>query len=114
MANYRNLITWQKADEFAFRVYKLTDSFPNRETFGLTAQLRRAVISVPTNIVEGNNRKSKKELFRFLDFALGSLAEVEYLILFAKRLGYVENNIDEIVGLIAEVGKLLWSFQKSL
>lgn len=112
MANFRNLIVWQKTDELAYQVYKSTEAFPTHETFGLVLQLKRAALSIPTNIVEGYNRKSKKELHRYIDIALGSLTEVEYLILFAKKLNYIENNIKEIDGLIAESGKLLWSFQK--
>lgn len=76
MANFKNLIVWQKADELAFQVYKLTEGFPREEMFGLTAQLRRAALSIPTNIVEGTNRKSKKELHHFIDIALGSLARL--------------------------------------
>jgi len=114
MANFRNLVVWKKADELAFQVYRLTENFPKSEVFGLTAQLRRAALSVPTNIVEGNNRKSRKELFHFADIALGSLAETEYLLMFSKRLGYTKSSIDHLENLVAEVGKLLWSFQKSL
>jgi four helix bundle protein len=112
MANYKNLIVWQKADELAFKVYQLTNTFPKEELFGLTSQIRRAVLSIPSNIVEGYSRKSKKELNRFIDIALGSLAEVEYLIEFSKKLGYIKKGIDDIEKLITEVGKLLWSFQK--
>lgn len=92
MANYKKLIAWQKAHELAITVYKLTNSFPKEELFGLTSQLRRAVLSIPVNIVEGYNRKSKKEFIHFLDIALGSLAETEYLIEFAIELGYIEGD----------------------
>ncbi|HET54125.1 MAG TPA: four helix bundle protein [Ignavibacteria bacterium] len=115
MANYRKLIVWQKADEVAFKIYKLTKTFPKSEMFGLTSQLRRASLSIPTNIVEGYNRKSKKELNHFLNISLGSLAETEYLVDFSTRLGYLKaEDLQNINNLIEEVGKLLWSFQKSL
>jgi|SRR3989304_1234981 len=114
MANFKNLIVWQRADELAFQIYKLTEGLPKSETFGLTSQLRRAALSIPTNIVEGNNRKSKKELHHFIDIALGSLAETEYLLMFSKRVGYIKSNNDHLANLVSEVGKLLWSFQKSL
>ncbi|MFH1562293.1 MAG: four helix bundle protein [Nitrospirota bacterium] len=114
MAKYKNLIVWQKADELAFRIYKLTEGFPRTEIFGLTSQLRRAALSIPTNIVEGYGRKSEKELSRFIDISLGSLAEVEYLFEFAKRLNYIKNDVSDTVFLIEEVGKLLWSFQKAV
>lgn len=115
MANYRKLTVWQKADELAFRVYQLTKMFPKDEVFGLTSQLRRAALSIPTNIVEGYNRKSKKELKHYLDISLGSLAETEYLVGFANRLGYlVKSDFQQVAELVNEVGKLLWSFQRSL
>jgi four helix bundle protein len=113
MSNYKNLIVWQKADDLAFQIYKLTDSFPKHEQFGITSQLRRAALSIPTNIVEGYNRKGKKELVRFIEIALGSLAETEYLVEFSKKLGYITADITDTEALITEVGKLLWGFQKS-
>ncbi len=114
MANYRNLIVWQKAHKLVLLIYRLTDRFPKHEQFVLTTQLKRAVLSIPTNIVEGYNRKSKKEFIHFIDIALGSIAEVEYLLEFAVDLGYIDRTcINEVKGLIEEVGKLLWGIQKS-
>ena len=77
---YKKLIVWQKADELAYQVYIETRNFPKEEIYGITSQLRRAALSVPTNIVEGYGRQSKNELRRFTNIALGSLAEVKYLI----------------------------------
>lgn len=114
MANYRSLTVFQKADELAFRIYKATESFPKSESFGLTSQLRRAALSIPTNIVEGYARKSKKELCQFLNIARGSCAETEYLFAFAMRLGYFKAEVPEIENLLTEVSKLLWAFSKSL
>lgn len=114
MANYKNLIIWQKSDRLAFLVYELTKDFPRNEIFSITSQIRRAALSVPTNIVEGYNRKSRKELGRFIDISLGSLAETQYLLDFSKRLGYVKNDTKEIDTLIDDLGKLLWGFQASL
>jgi four helix bundle protein len=71
---YRRLTVWQKADELAFRVYSATREFPRDEAYGLTSQLRRAALSVPTNIAEGHARQGRKELKQFLRIALGSLA----------------------------------------
>jgi four helix bundle protein len=88
MAKYKNLIVFKKADELAFEIYRITESFPKAETFELTSQLRRSALSIPTNIVEGYARKSKKELKQFINIALGSLAETEYLYGFSRRLGY--------------------------
>ena len=114
MANYRKLDTWRKADELAHLIYDLTDKFPRKEEYRLTSQLRRAALSIPTNIVEGCNRKSKKELYHFLDISLGSLAEVEYLIEFSKKRSYLETELDHLEALISELGKMLWGFQASL
>jgi four helix bundle protein len=97
----------------AFLIYRATDNFPRSERFGLTAQLRRAALSIPTNIVEGYARKSKKELAQFINIALGSLAETEYLFSFSNRLGYVKDNCESIEMLIEEVGRILWGFYRS-
>ena len=75
MAQDHSLIVFQKADQLAFHIYKITASFPRSELFGLTSQIRRSALSIPTNIVEGYGRKSKKELKQFINIALGSHAE---------------------------------------
>ncbi len=114
MANYKNLIVFQKADELAFKVYEATRQFPKEEVYGLTSQLRRAALSIPTNVVEGHARKSKKEFKQFMNIALGSHAETRYLFDFSKRLGCYKNGSSHIEELIDEVGKLLWSFYRTL
>jgi four helix bundle protein len=114
MAKYKDLIVFQKSDELAFKIYHSTKSFPKEETYGLTSQLRRASLSIPTNIVEGYARKSKKELRQFINITLGSLAETEYLFNFSKRLGYHKKSNAEIEGLIEETGRLLWGFYRTL
>lgn len=113
MARYRDLIIFQKADKLAYEIYKLTQSFPKNEMFGLTSQLRRAALSIPTNIVEGHARKSKKEFRQFINISLGSLAETEYLFNFSKRLGY-HTDTSETEDLLNEVGRVLWSFYRSI
>jgi four helix bundle protein len=113
MGKYQDLIIFQKADDLALRIYKVTESFPTSELFGLTSQLRRAAVSIPTNIVEGYARKSRKELKQFINISLGSLAETRYLFDFSKRLRY-HKNCDHVGELIEEVGRLLWSFYSSL
>ena len=114
MAKYKELIIFQKADEMAIQVYMMTKTFPKEEMFGLTSQIRRAALSIPTNIVEGHARKSKKEFKHFINIALGSLAETEYLYNFSKKLGYHKTNSTKIEKLLKEVGKTLWGFYKSL
>jgi len=114
MGEYKNLIIFQKADDLAFRIYKITERFPKHEILGLTSQIRRSALSVPTNIVEGYGRKTKKEFAQFINISLGSLAETKYLYEFSKKLGYIDSNEIEIMNLLEEVGKVLWSFYKSL
>jgi four helix bundle protein len=114
MAKYKNLIVFQKADELAYRIYRTTDSFPKREMFGITSQIRRASLSIPTNIVEGYSRKGKKELKYFINIALGSLAETEYLFNFSKKPGYHKSDSDATEKLMDEVGKTLWGFYRTL
>jgi len=112
---YKDLKVWQKADQLAFEVYKGTKKFPKDEIYGITSQLRRAALSVPTNIVEGYARQGDKELARFVNIAIGSLAETEYLLEFSRKLGYLsENDYRELEELRNEVGRLLWSFYKKV
>lgn len=111
---YKKLIAWQKADELAHAVYDLTVGFPKDELFALTSQLRRAALSVPTNIVEGYGRNSKKEFHRFLAIALGSLAETGYLLEFAHKRGYINKNKYEIILILKEeVGHIIWKLYLS-
>lgn len=114
LVGHQRLVIWQKADVLALLIYKVTAQFPKSEIFSLTSQLRRAALSVPTNIVEGYARNSRKEFKRFLVIALGSLAETKYLLHVAVRLGYLTEQVyKEITKLTDEEGKLLWSFYRS-
>lgn len=92
---YKKLIVWQKADKLAYAVYLEMKKFPKDEIYGITSQIRRAAISIPTNIVEGTGRQSRKELKQFINISLGSLAETEYLLEFCFRLGYFTKEIYE-------------------
>lgn len=106
---YKKLIAWQKADRFALLVYRYTSRFPREEVFGITSQLRRAALSVPTNIVEGHARNNKKEFHRFLAIALSSLAEVEYLMEFSLELKYQTESEFKLLNIRREeVGHILW------
>jgi four helix bundle protein len=114
-AGYQKLLAWQKADELAFQVYGATKGFPKEEIYGVTSQLRRAVLSVPTNIVEGYGRHGRSEFRRFVNIALGSLAETKYLLSFCARLKYIEPQEHERLDAQSEeVGRLLWKFYESL
>ncbi|MDH4201458.1 MAG: four helix bundle protein [Phycisphaerae bacterium] len=90
MRNYKDLKAFQLADELVLMVYKTTNSFPKNELFGLTSQLRRAVVSIPSNIVEGASRDTEAEFLRFLDIAYGSASELDYQISLAYRLEYIK------------------------
>lgn len=112
---YKKLIVWQKADVLAYKIYLATKTFPKDELYGLTSQLRRAALSIPTNLVEGSGRQGKAELKQFANIALGSLAETEYLLNFSLRLKYIkETDYELLEDLCNEVGRLLWKFYKSL
>lgn len=106
--NYRDLIAWQKAMDFAESVYQSTRAFPKEELYGLTSQLRRAVISISSNIAEGQGRRSTGEFRQFLGNARGSLFEVESQILLAQRLQYLNaTHTEELLNRANELGKIL-------
>ncbi len=112
---YKKLIVWQKADELAYQVYLETKRFPKEEMYGITSQLRRAAISVPTNIVEGSGRQSRGERRQFASIALGSLAETEYLLEFCNKLRYLQEcDYEKLENIRKEVGSLLWNYHKSI
>ncbi len=89
------LIVWQKAHELVLHIYRITKHFPTDEQFGLTSQIRRAAVSVPSNIVEGKARGSNKDYCRFLLMARGSLEEVKYQTLLARDLEYIKDEAKE-------------------
>ena len=113
--NYRDLIAWQKAMDLVEAVYAATASFPSDERFGLTSQVRRAVVSVPSNIAEGQGRRSRNEFVHFLSVAHGSLREVETQLLIAMRLHYLDEGTGESVLAVSdEVGRLISGLARSL
>jgi four helix bundle protein len=113
--SYRDLVVWKKSMALVLNVYRCTQAFPKIETYGLTSQLRRAVISVPSNIAEGQARLSTGEFRQFLGNARGSLMEVETQILVARDLGYLEENqSDSLLSAAAEVGRIINGLLASL
>lgn len=88
--SYRDLKAWQKAMQLMLSIYKTSEFFPKHELYGLTQQLRRSAVSVPSNIAEGSSRRSTHEFLRFLNIATGSLAELETQISAAQMLGYLD------------------------
>jgi len=112
---YEKLIIYQKAKKLVLLIYTLTDSWPKEELYGLTSQIRRAVVSIVANVVEGYSRGGTKEFIRYLEIALGSLIECEVYLEIAESLKF--SSAEEIRrrrDLLVEVKKLIYSFKKSL
>lgn len=106
--DYKDLIVWQKSMDLLVEVYRLVKKLPKEETYALSDQMRRAVVSIPSNIAEGKNRSSEKEYLRFLFIARGSRAEVETQLLACVRLNYLsENDVAPALNLCSEIGKML-------
>ena len=115
MRPHEGLDVWKKAVDFVVDIYRVTDTFPKEERFGLTSQLRRAAVSVPANIAEGKGRSSLREYLQFLSIARGSVEEVKYFLLLAKDLKYLDQqDYDGIVNDYDRVGKMLNGLMASL
>jgi four helix bundle protein len=113
--NFKQLIAWQKSMRFVVEVYKATKLFPREELFGLTNQLRRAAVSIPSNIAEGQGRATTADFRRFLSIALGSCAEIETQLMLAHDLGYLdESSSGRLIERVSEVARLLNGLYKSL
>ncbi len=114
--NYKDLIVWQKSMDLVEGVYKLTGNLPREETYALKSQIQRAVVSVPSNIAEGQARGSQKiEFQRFLFMALGSLAEVDTQLELAIRLNYVtREGVADVSSQMNEIRKMLFGLIKTL
>ncbi len=112
---YERYEAWKVAHELALEVYRMSDHWPARERYQLTAQLRRAALSVPTNIAEGAAKRGPREFRRYLDIARGSLSEVSYLLRFGKDRGILEEESFRSVHEFRDrVGKLTWGLYASL
>lgn len=113
--SFRDLKVWQASMDVAEEVYKLTREFPKQETYGLSSQIQRAAVSVPSNIAEGNGRDSTKEYVHFLSIAIGSLFELETQLVLAKRLGYLgQEELGTILPKIEEISRMTRGLQKAL
>jgi len=107
---HKDLIVWQKAMDFVEEVYKLTNTMPKTEVYGLTSQIRRSAVSIPSNIAEGAARNHSKEFMQFLYVALGSVAELETQLLLAERLQFIPM---APIGNLSEIKKMLLGLIKS-
>jgi four helix bundle protein len=104
MKNYRSLIVWQKAHAVALEVYRITKQFPREETYHLSNQLRRAAVSVASNIAEGTGRFTQRDFAHYLQVAMGSNQEIEYLVLLSCDLDYISQEVHDKLN--AEVNKV--------
>jgi four helix bundle protein len=115
MRDFHKLQVWQKAHALVLEIYMVTREFPQSELYGLTSQLRRAAMSIPSNIAEGCGRNSENELLRFMVIAQGSTSEVEYQLLLAKDLGWLKvDKYDEFNIKVNEIKRMLFSYQKRI
>lgn len=115
MSSYRDLTVWQRSIGFVEKIYKITTHYPESEKFGLVSQMRRAAISIPSNIAEGATRKSKKDFSNFLRIAKGSLAELETQIILSHKLGFIRTDEFNIISVeLEEISKMIAGLTKSL
>lgn len=115
MKSYRDLDVWKLSKELAQDIYVVTKNFPSEERFGLTSQVRRAAVSIMSNIAEGSRRRSKLEFMRFINIASGSVCEAESQLLLAVDLEYADvTQVDKILGKSDRISKMLYTLHQSL
>lgn len=113
--SYQDLQVWQKAIALSVDIYRLTSQFPKEELYGITSQLRRASVSIVSNIAEGHSRDSTREFLHFISIAIGSLAEAETQLILAEKLGYMDNSsLKKIFSGTQELGRMLRGLQLAL
>jgi four helix bundle protein len=110
--SFRDLVVWQQAHAFVLGVYRYTESFPEREKYGLAHQLRRAAVSIPANIAEGFGKRSSPEKARFLNIAEGSLEECRYYLILSQDLGYGQS--ESLMSVLEETSKLLNAYARAI
>jgi len=110
--SFRDLMGWQKAHQFVLAVYRFTESFPEREKYGLAHQMRRAAVSIPANVAEGFGKRSQAEKARFLNIAEGSLEECRYYLILAQDLGYGQT--ESMTVMLEEASRLLNSYARAI
>ena len=115
VSSYRDLIAWQKSMDLLVTIYAMAESFPKSEQFGLTSQIKRAAVSIPSNIAEGSSRRSTQEFLRYINISTGSLAEMETQISAAKLLGFItEEKEKTILNQCNEISRILQGLYDSL
>jgi four helix bundle protein len=112
---YSDLVVWQKAMDLVTAIYKVTADFPSDERFGLTSQIRRAAVSVPSNIAEGHGRKATGAYLTHISISLGSVMELETQLQIAQRLGFIDSIIcTQLLSQSDEIGRMLGGLKKSI
>ena len=115
MRSWKDLKIWQNSHYLVLEIYKILNDFPKTEEYGIKSQLKRAAVSIPTNIVEGHSRNSNKDFLRFIYISRGSLEEVKYLLFLSKELGYIKHqDYVRIEKRLSEISYMLNSFIKYL
>ncbi len=115
MSAHKNLMAWRRSIDFVTQIYGMTAKFPAHELFGLCSQLRRAAVSIPSNISEGAARRNQNEFRQFLHIALGSLAEVETQMIISINLGYIQaDEIKDLMGERDEIARLVQGLVRSI
>lgn len=113
--SYKDLVVWQKAMDLSIAVYQVTKSFPKEELFGMVSQMRRAAVSIASNIAEGEGRKSKNEFAHFASIAMGSKAELETQVILCERIGLCSDTESQnLLSMLDEIGKMLASLKTRL
>ena len=115
MHNFKELKIWQNSKDLVINVYRKTENFPKEETFGLTNQIRRSAVSIPSNIAEGCGRNSDKDLIRFLDIANGSSFELETQLIIAHELNFLDKeNFENLDEKLSEIQRMIYGFRNNL
>ena len=109
---FEDLVVWQKSHKLVLKIYRLTQSFPRNELFGLVSQIRRSAVSVPANIAEGFRRKGKADKLRFFNISQASLEETRYYLILTNDLEYADSK--QLLGDLDEVGRILNAYMKSI
>ena len=115
MNNYKELKVWQKSVDLAVKIYEATKDFPREEIYGLTSQIRRSAVSIPSNIAEGAGRNTKKDFNNFLGISNGSSCELDTQLIIANRVSFLDSTIFEMLQQdLTEIQKMNWALHKSL
>ena len=115
MNNYKDLKIWQKSVDLAVKVYEVTRHFPKEELYGLTYQLKKSAVSIPSNIAEGSGRNTRKDFSNFLGISCGSTCELNTQLIIASRIDFLSQvDLDSLENEINEIQRMNWALKKSL